>query len=219
MRSPSAAPRVTHGKREATKTRNRAVILTAAREVFATLGFDAATVRDIVRGTDLAVGTFYQYFRDKNDVFAAVAEETLRDLRARLREYRTESTVPFEARIFNTYFAFFEMVVHERRLFEVLDRNIAPLVSDISFASTRTALAEIREDLWPLLQAEHVSTADLDYFAAASIGVGMMVARQLLERAEPDAAEAAGFCTTMILKGIRGRVQDSAAAPKIERSA
>ncbi|HYC00824.1 MAG TPA: TetR/AcrR family transcriptional regulator [Candidatus Limnocylindrales bacterium] len=196
------------GKREATKARNRSVILTSAREVFATLGFDAATVRDIVRGTDLAVGTFYQYFRDKNDVFAAVAEETLRELRARLRRYRTDASVTFDERIYNAYFAFFDMVVHERRLFEVLDRNIAPLVSDISFESTRVALAELREDLQPLLEAEQVAPVDADYVAAASIGVGMMVARQLLERAQPDAVEAARFCTTLLLQGLRGRAQD-----------
>jgi hypothetical protein len=37
------------GKREQTKAANRAAILTAAREVFADIGFGAASVRDIVR--------------------------------------------------------------------------------------------------------------------------------------------------------------------------
>jgi len=54
-------------KRERTKASNRAAILEAARDVFAELGYDAATVRDIVRRTDLASGTFYNYFPDKED--------------------------------------------------------------------------------------------------------------------------------------------------------
>src|SRR5437899_5183410 len=40
------------GKREQTKARNRAVILAAARNVFAALGYEATTVRDVIRATD-----------------------------------------------------------------------------------------------------------------------------------------------------------------------
>src|SRR2546426_11957709 len=39
------------GKREQTKARNRAVILAAARKVFGALGYEATTVRDIIRAT------------------------------------------------------------------------------------------------------------------------------------------------------------------------
>src|SRR5436305_11785475 len=72
------------GKREQTKARNRAVILAAARKIFGELGYDATTVRDVIRATDLSVGTFYEYFRDKEEVFAAVAEDAWGALRARL---------------------------------------------------------------------------------------------------------------------------------------
>src|SRR5581483_3656078 len=44
-------------RRELTKTQNRETILAAARQVFAELGFAAATVRDIIRATPLASGT------------------------------------------------------------------------------------------------------------------------------------------------------------------
>ena len=47
------------GKREQTKVANRAAILEAARQVFGELGYDVATVRDIIRRTDLSVGAFY----------------------------------------------------------------------------------------------------------------------------------------------------------------
>src|SRR5512147_416523 len=63
------------GKRERTKVANRQAILVAARRTFAQLGYDAATVRDIIRGTDLASGTFYNYFRSKEEVFEALADD------------------------------------------------------------------------------------------------------------------------------------------------
>ena len=52
---------VAPGRREQTKAANRAAILEAALEVFGELGYDAASVRDVIRRTDLASGTFYNY--------------------------------------------------------------------------------------------------------------------------------------------------------------
>ena len=63
------------GKREQTKVANRQAILDAAREVFGELGYETATVRDIIRRTGLAAGTFYNYFRSKEEVFAALADD------------------------------------------------------------------------------------------------------------------------------------------------
>jgi AcrR family transcriptional regulator len=69
------------GRREQTKQANRAAILAAARDVFAEIGYGAATVRDIVRGTDLATGTFYNYFPDKEAVFRALLDESVGEAR------------------------------------------------------------------------------------------------------------------------------------------
>jgi len=70
-------------RRELTKTQNRETILAAARHVFAEMGFGSATVRDIIRATPLASGTFYNYFKSKEEVYQA-----LRDEQARTRQYR-----------------------------------------------------------------------------------------------------------------------------------
>ena len=85
---PRSGGRVTdavNGKRERTKAQNRAAIIVAAREVFAELGYDAAGVRDVIRRTDLASGTFYNYFEDKEAVFRAVVDESAQEIRRRLR--------------------------------------------------------------------------------------------------------------------------------------
>src|SRR4029079_15820587 len=66
------------GKREQTKVQNRQAILDAAREVFGELGYESATVRDIIRRTGLAAGTFYNYYRCKEEVFAALADDGAR---------------------------------------------------------------------------------------------------------------------------------------------
>jgi len=76
------------GKRERTKTANREAILAAAREVFTKLGYGATTVRDIIRATDLASGTFYNYFKSKEEVFQAIQDENALRVRPRLRAER-----------------------------------------------------------------------------------------------------------------------------------
>jgi AcrR family transcriptional regulator len=62
------------GRREQSKAANRQAILDAARRVFAQLGYEAASVRDIIRGTELASGTFYNYFKSKEEAARAARE-------------------------------------------------------------------------------------------------------------------------------------------------
>src|SRR3954467_7845659 len=94
------------GRREATKHANRSAILDAAREVFADLGYGAATVRDIVRGTDLATGTFYNYFPDKEAVFRALLEDSAKEVREVVRAARREAR-DVESFVRNGYRAYF----------------------------------------------------------------------------------------------------------------
>ena len=62
-------------RRELTKAQNREVILAAARRVFAEIGFAKATVRDVIRATPLASGTFYNYFKSKEEVYQALRDD------------------------------------------------------------------------------------------------------------------------------------------------
>ncbi|MCP4362977.1 MAG: TetR/AcrR family transcriptional regulator [Chloroflexi bacterium] len=58
------------------KDAKRTVMMKAAMRVFAEKGYYAATVRDIVRDADVAIGTFYFYFPDKESLFVHLYEET-----------------------------------------------------------------------------------------------------------------------------------------------
>ena len=79
-------------RREQTKIQNRETILAAARQVFVQLGFATATVRDIIRATPLASGTFYNYFKSKEEVYQALRDEVALKVRPRLREARRRAS-------------------------------------------------------------------------------------------------------------------------------
>jgi TetR/AcrR family fatty acid metabolism transcriptional regulator len=58
------------------KDTKRTAMMQAAVRVFAEKGYHAATVRDIVTEADVAIGTFYFYFPDKETLFVHLFEET-----------------------------------------------------------------------------------------------------------------------------------------------
>jgi AcrR family transcriptional regulator len=58
------------------KDTKRTAMMQAAVRVFADKGYHAATVRDIVNEADVAIGTFYFYFPDKETLFVHLFEET-----------------------------------------------------------------------------------------------------------------------------------------------
>jgi AcrR family transcriptional regulator len=58
------------------KDAKRTAMMQAAVQVFAEKGYYAATVRDIVKAADVAIGTFYFYFPDKESLFVHLYEET-----------------------------------------------------------------------------------------------------------------------------------------------
>ncbi len=55
----------------------RAQLVGAARVVFATKGYHAAGVADIIDGAGVARGTFYNYFESKRAIFQAVLNELM----------------------------------------------------------------------------------------------------------------------------------------------
>lgn len=63
----------------------RAKLLAAARQVFAQQGYHEASIAEITALADVAVGTFYLYFRDKDEAFQMVlqggAMETVEEIK------------------------------------------------------------------------------------------------------------------------------------------
>ena len=191
------------GKREERKAANRTKLLSAARKVFAEKGLGAATARDIVRETDLATGTFYNYFDSKEEVFAALITELAEKARARVRAQRREASLTVEQRVEAAYRAYFELVVEERPLFEVFRRNagvIAAMANRDWFADGER---ELLEDLVEWADAGELPNVELGLLAQAMFGAGVHVANHLVDDGEPDVESAARFCTKLFLGGVR----------------
>jgi AcrR family transcriptional regulator len=66
--------------RQARSIEKRLRLLAAAREVFADVGYDRASVEEITRRAQVAVGAFYLHFRSKRELLVALMNELLRVL-------------------------------------------------------------------------------------------------------------------------------------------
>jgi AcrR family transcriptional regulator len=64
--------------------RTRARLMDAAVGVFARVGYQAASVNEIAQAADVANGTFYLHFKDKNEIAAAVAFRMAADVARQL---------------------------------------------------------------------------------------------------------------------------------------
>ena len=191
------------GKREERKAQNREKLLAAARKVFAEKGVGAATARDIVRETDLATGTFYNYFDSKEEVFTALIGELAEKARERVRVQRRARDLTVEQRVEAAYRAYFELVIEERELFEVFRRNagvVAAMADRDWFAEGER---ELLEDLVAWARDGEVPDVGLELLAQAMFGAGVHVAIHLVDDADPDIDGAARFCTKLFLGGVR----------------
>jgi AcrR family transcriptional regulator len=189
------------GRREDTKAANRAAILAAGRELFSALGYDAVSVRDIVRRTELASGTFYNYFPDKASIFRALVEETGAEARRRAREARRHAAGAdgFIEAGFRAYFAF---IASDPETFAFLRRNVSTIREQFGDAFMPAGLAELEADLRGAIEAGEMPDVDVDYCARAMLAVALELGEELLERDPPDVAGATGFATALFAGGL-----------------
>jgi AcrR family transcriptional regulator len=194
-------------RRAQQKQENRDKLVSAARKVFAEKGLATATARDIVRETDLASGTFYNYFDDKEDAFRAVFEEWLEQARITAREKRLQTGIGLEQRIYDSYRSYFELVVADPQMFEVLRRNadaIAMLGSEDLFAA---AVREFVEDMEQWVAEGQLPTEIepwLPYIARSLAGGAFQIAAHMADQGASDVDATARFCTRLMLDGLRG---------------
>jgi AcrR family transcriptional regulator len=191
------------GKRAKSKAANRRAILEAGRRVFARIGFDATTVRDIIRETDLAAGTFYNYFKSKEEVFEAIAEDSTYRFRTRLSDVRARATT-FEDYIHQAYHAYFSFIAAEN---EEAIKGAAPHLALIGVRVDTPEMlavaAEIRSDLDHVLSAAGAPVIDIDYLTAAAIGIAREMGDHMLQRRPVDAGAATRFAAALLLAGVR----------------
>jgi AcrR family transcriptional regulator len=191
------------GRREQTKAANRAAILAAGRTVFAELGYGAAGIRDIVRETGLAAGTFYNYFPDKESVFRAIVEHSAGEIVVRVREARKAARTLGDFVEWG-FRAYFEFVSEDPDTLALMRRNAGAIRTFFDEPAIGAGYQQLREDLDLAVAAGMAPPHDTEYMAAAMVGAGVELALRMVEREPPDVEGATAMATALFVAGLKG---------------
>jgi len=82
--------------RTARGIRSRAALIAAARRLFESKGYANTKIADITQEADRALGTFYTYFSNKEEVLEQLAKDFKAEIDARVTELDLSSGDPYE---------------------------------------------------------------------------------------------------------------------------
>jgi len=164
------------GRRARRKAETRQRLLDAARELFASRGYDATRPQDIARAADLATGTFYVHFDDKRDAFVAFTEQAAEELMAQIGERRADAH-GFEERLARSLGALFDYAEHNPGVLSAAFADAAVIAAGVpTGASLRDRLADsLARGLRSGMDAGDLA-GDYDEFVIAHGIVGMIQA-------------------------------------------
>ena len=104
-------------RKEREREARRALFTDAAESLFAERGFEGTTIDQITRRAEFSKRTFYLYFENKTDVFAAVALRALDRLERRMERALDSAEAPLE-RVRGLAWAYFRFFEQERSHFD-----------------------------------------------------------------------------------------------------
>ncbi len=180
------------GKRAQGKAANRRIILDAARRVFAEMGYGTAKVRDIIRATPLASGTFYNYFRSKEEVFQALCDEAAQIVGPAMRDARLKAKTA-DTFFYGTFRAFFAYMAARRA------SGVGP--DPLHNQPVTLDLGALKQDIESAISRGVLPPVNPQILAAAIWGLASGLAETLPEWTDVD--DAARSATAFMLQGFR----------------
>ena len=187
--------------RARTRAANRAALLQAGRAVFATQGFDAATVRDVVRASGLSPGTFYNNYPDKGRLLADILGDLLTTLRPRLVAARA-SAGSVEAFVGGAFQVVVAHLLGDPQLLQLIARSGNAVRRFIATEPQVAALVgDLRADLERSIAAGLLPPVPVAPMAAAMLGATVEVCLQAArDGRDPD--DTADFLARLFIGGI-----------------
>lgn len=165
----------------------RDMIIEAAEDLFSRLGYHNTQVMDIVKAVGMSAGTFYNYFKDKRDLFEQITRRNFEDFRDRIRRLREPvniwDRIDRFAKLDDTFSAYFDYIDSHRHQFlillrgsfgvdEELDGNVWRHYSDIA--------QDLADDVQTWLDIGIIEGVNPNALAYAVVGMAMHMGHSYL---------------------------------------
>lgn len=148
----------------------RRKLLAAAEEEFGSKGFHVASVSSITTRAGVGQGTFYLYFRTKDEVFVTLVREIGRTLRREMRNSITGATdrLDAERRAMNAFFAY---ACGHPGLYRIVQES--QFIDEGVFREYYQRIASVyTADLEAAAQRGEIAPGDAEVRAWSLIGIG-----------------------------------------------
>lgn len=192
--------------REEQKMQNRTAIVNAAVRVFSESGYEACTIRDIVRASGLAAGTFYNYFESKEEILESMLDEISMEVRVSVKEARQNAQNGRDF-IESGYYQFFRILTANQAFLGIINRNqniFRNLIfgSDSDTKTIRPILNDLKDDIQTATRKGYFRNINPDLTARSMIGAGFEI---LLQTGKSDLTpkNAALFLTGLFYPGLK----------------
>jgi AcrR family transcriptional regulator len=190
------------GVRETNKTKNRRLILEAGIRVFIAKGVAETTVRDIIRSTGLASGTFYNYFKSKEDVLVAIFDDFAKEIG---KNIRIDDTQPnnFEDFLRIKVTRFFKFVSSKPEIYMIMSNN-HNLVNNFSINTPQIILEidYLKEEIKDGIKKGIFPNFDVDLFALVIRPITDAVAQEMIAQKKINIYKYTEKCINFLIRGI-----------------
>ena len=191
------------GKREKNKKNNREIIIKSGIDVFLEKGINQTTVRDIIRKTNLASGTFYNYFRSKEEVLVAALDDAAVEIGQVMRDQRKKARNLEEFILFQMD-PFLKFAKEHSSIFLILNSNLNMVESfSIETPMMTLELEYLKEDVIAGIEKGILPNIDVDYFCSSIQSIAEGIARTFISKknSNADIELAIKYCTNFIVAG------------------
>ncbi len=200
MSGTSTAATTTLNRFARRRERTRTELLAAATRVLAEKGLDQTKVSDIAAAADVGVGTFYLHFADKEALFDAVVDDTVRRLKATVDDARARAREP-RAKIVATNRAFFRFAHDNREVFKIVFGHAAAY-NDLIRRAQSLFIADIEKEVRQGIAAGAFAQLPPALVAQAVVGMATQVISWWTEHESVPIETLIETTTTLALHGI-----------------
>jgi AcrR family transcriptional regulator len=197
---PNKSPASDQGRVARRRAHVRADLLTAARQVFTTHGYQEATIAEVTQLADVATGTFYLHFQDKEELFVAVVEQGLHAIRDEIHAaLHQQPDTPILPLIIRT---FLRTAYAQRDLFVLMSSGGPSLTQP----HTQRAQAGFTSHFVPALQAAqaagHLASVDPALLAHLLSGLLLRAVTWWRDHDEPEPEVMADHILALLAQGM-----------------
>jgi len=186
-------PKATEQKRQETLDK----IVRSAIDLFSQRGYHNTQVMDVVRAANISAGTFYNYFKDKRELYERITRENFDAFRLSLLEIRRPVNIwdrrEQRDKLHASFSALFDFVKANPQLLTIMLRGgygVDESFDIITWGSFSTFADDLAEDIQAWLDEGIIEKINPHLFGHAVVGMAMQIIHsfQFDKRFERDEA-------------------------------